>query len=102
MLVATIVALIVSMLMILVRAIAGPSVYDRILSVNMFGTKTVLIIAVGGYVLGWTSFADVALLYAMVNFIGTIAVLRFFEATAETPDDHKRAPGKPNGRETDA
>ena len=82
MLAATIFALIISMLLILARALAGPSVYDRVLAVNMFGTKTVLMISVGGYLLGWTSFADVALLYSMVNFIGTIAVLRFFEATA--------------------
>lgn len=95
MLVATLTALFLSMLLILLRAFAGPSVYDRVLAVNMFGTKTVLVIAVGGYTLGWTSYADVALLYAMINFIGTIAVLRFFEASAPehaTPDDSNGGP----------
>jgi multicomponent Na+:H+ antiporter subunit F len=81
MLTATIIAIFTSMLLILVRAFRGPSVYDRVLAVSMFGTKTVLLIAVGGYVLGWTSYADVALLYAMLNFIGTIAIMRFMEAS---------------------
>jgi len=85
MLLATILALFASMILIVLRAFAGPSVYDRVLAVNMFGTKTVLVIAVGGHALGWTSFADVALLYAMLNFVATIAVLRFFEATAKEP-----------------
>ena len=80
MLTATLIAIFTSMLLILVRALHGPSVYDRVLAVNMFGTKTVLLIAVGGYVLGWTSYADVALLYAMLNFVGTIAIMRFFES----------------------
>jgi len=81
MLLATLIALLGAMLLILARAFAGPSVYDRVLALNMFGTKTVLLIAVGGHALGWTGYADIALLYAMLNFIGTIAVLRFFEAT---------------------
>jgi len=85
MLFATLLALVVTMVLILVRAFTGPSVYDRVLAVNMFGTKTVLLIAVGGHALGWTSYTDVALLYAMINFLGTVAILRFFEATLEEP-----------------
>jgi multicomponent Na+:H+ antiporter subunit F len=85
MLLATLLAIFVSMVLILVRAFAGPSVCDRVLAVNMFGTKTVLILAVGGHALGWTSYVDVALLYAMLNFVGTIAVLRFFESTLQEP-----------------
>jgi multicomponent Na+:H+ antiporter subunit F len=81
MLVVAILAVLVTMMMALVRAIIGPSEYDRMLAANSFGTKTVLLIALGGYVLGWHSFLDVALLYAMVNFVGTIAVMRFFEYT---------------------
>jgi multicomponent Na+:H+ antiporter subunit F len=85
MLLAVLLAIFVSMILILVRALAGPSVCDRVLAVNMFGTKTVLVIAVGGHALGWTSYVDVALLYAMLNFVGTIAVLRFFESTLQEP-----------------
>ena len=57
----------------------GPSAYNRMLAANMFGTKTVLLIALGGLLLGWPSFVDIALLYAMVNFVVTVAVMRFFE-----------------------
>jgi len=76
---AALLAILVTMALALIRAFRGPSVYDRMLAANMFGTKTVLLIAVGGYALGWPSFVDVALLYAMVNFVSTIAIMRFFE-----------------------
>ncbi|OOZ39516.1 pH regulation protein F [Solemya pervernicosa gill symbiont] len=76
---AAVIAILVTMVLALIRAFSGPSVYDRMLAANMFGTKTVLLIAVGGYAMGWPSFVDVALLYAMVNFVSTIAVMRFFE-----------------------
>lgn len=76
---AAVLAIIVTMVLALVRAFMGPTAYDRLLAANLFGTKTVLLIAVGGYALDWSGFLDVALLYAMVNFVGTIAVMRFFE-----------------------
>ena len=57
----------------------GPTVYDRILAVNMFGTKTVLLIAVFGLVSGRFDYIDIALVYALINFISIVAVLRFFE-----------------------
>jgi multicomponent Na+:H+ antiporter subunit F len=71
------------MLLTLIRAFIGPTEYDRMLAVNAFGTKTVLLIALGGHALSWHSFLDVALLYAMVNFVGTIAMMRFFEYSEE-------------------
>ena len=71
-------ALLVTMLLALVRAFMGPTLYDRILAVNVFGTKTVLMIAVLGFLMGRPDFLDIALLYALINFIGTIAVLKFF------------------------
>ena len=70
-------AVMVVMAMALARAILGPTVYDRILAVNMFGTKTVLIIALIGFLAGRPDFLDISLLYALINFIGTIAVLKF-------------------------
>ncbi len=70
-------AVLVVMAMALARAILGPTVYDRILAVNMFGTKTVLIIALVGFLAGRPDFLDISLLYALINFIGTIAVLKF-------------------------
>jgi len=67
------------MALALVRAFLGPTLFDRILAVNMFGTKTVLLIAVLGVISGQSSFLDIAIVYALINFISIIAVLRFFE-----------------------
>lgn len=72
-------AVLVSMFMTLARAVRGPTIYDRILSVNTFGTTTVLFIAVLGFLNGRPDFLDLALLYALLNFIGTIALLKFFK-----------------------
>ena len=71
-------ALLVAMAMALYRAIAGPSLFDRVLSANSFGTKTVLLIGLLGFLTERPEFLDIALLYALVNFIGTIAILKFF------------------------
>ena len=71
--------ILVTMALILARAFLGPTVYDRILAVNTFGTKTVLLVAVFGYLTDRPDFLDISLLYALINFIGTVAVLKFFE-----------------------
>ncbi|TFH66202.1 MAG: pH regulation protein F [Gemmatimonadales bacterium] len=72
-------ALLGAMALAMARALLGPTVYDRVLAVNMFGTKTVLMIAVLGFLAGRPDFLDLALLYALINFVGTLAVLKFFE-----------------------
>jgi multicomponent Na+:H+ antiporter subunit F len=72
-------AILITMGLALIRAIKGPSIYDRILAVNMFGTKTVLIIAVLGFLMGRPDFMDIALVYALINFVGTITVLKVFK-----------------------
>ncbi|WP_420440960.1 monovalent cation/H+ antiporter complex subunit F [Candidatus Palauibacter sp.] len=74
---AVVAAIMVTMGLALVRAGKGPTVFDRILALNMFGTKTVLLIAVIGFVTDRPDFLDVGLVYALINFIGVIAVLRF-------------------------
>ncbi|MFC1575949.1 monovalent cation/H+ antiporter complex subunit F [Gemmatimonadota bacterium] len=79
MFVVTSLAILLTMTLALARALLGPTVYDRVLAVNMFGTKTVLIIAVLGFLSERPHFLDLALLYALINFIGTLAVLKFFE-----------------------
>lgn len=76
---ATAVALIVGMFMILIRAIAGPTVYDRILATNALGTKTIVFVTLLGYVSGRTEFIDMAIIYALVTFITTVAILKFAE-----------------------
>ncbi len=71
-------ALIVTMALALIRAVLGPTVYDRVLAVNMMGTKTVLLLCVLTYLFGRPDFLDLALAYALINFIGVLAVLEFF------------------------
>jgi multicomponent Na+:H+ antiporter subunit F len=66
-----------TMVLALVRAFLGPTVFDRVLAANMFGTKTVLLIAVSGFLTGRPEWLDLALLYALMNFIGMVALLRF-------------------------
>lgn len=73
----TLVAVMVTMGLALLRARLGPTVFDRILALNMFGTKTVLLIAVISFYTGRPDFLDLALVYALMNFIGVIAVLRY-------------------------
>ncbi len=71
------IGIVVSMSLALLRSILGPSTYDRILALNSFGTKTVLLIAVAGFLDGRPEWLDLAIVYALINFIGTLAVLRF-------------------------
>lgn len=72
-------ALLFTMVLALTRGVRGPTLYDRILAVNAFGTKTVLLIAVLGFLDGRPDFLDIAFVYALINFVATIAVLKFHE-----------------------
>ena len=76
------IALIITMALALMRAVIGPSLYDRVLAVNMLGTKTVLLLAVIAFLFGRPDFLDLALAYALINFIGVLAVLEFFRSRA--------------------
>jgi multicomponent Na+:H+ antiporter subunit F len=75
-------ATLITMGLALIRAVLGPTVYDRVLSVNMFGTKTVLLMSVIAFLAGRPDFLDLALAYALINFIGVLAVLEFFKSRA--------------------
>lgn len=70
--------LLFSMVCIIIRAIAGPTSFDRILACNSFGTHTVVTIGLICVIAGNDDYVDVALVYALINFISTIAFLRFF------------------------
>jgi multicomponent Na+:H+ antiporter subunit F len=72
------IAIFVAMFLVMVRLFAGPTLYDRVLAVNSFGTHTVLLIGVLGFLTERPDFLDIALLYALINFVGTIAILKFF------------------------
>lgn len=76
---ALVIAILVALLLVLFRALMGPSIYDRLLSVNSAGTKVVMLIAAYGFLTRRPDFVDIALLYALISYIGTIAVLKFFE-----------------------
>lgn len=71
------IATLVTMALALGRALLGPTIYDRLLAANMFGTKTVLLLSVVAFLYGRPDFLDLALVYALINFIGVIAVLEF-------------------------
>ena len=73
------IAVLITMALALVRALFGPTLYDRILSANTFGTATVLLVAVVGFLTGRPDFLDLALVYALINFIGTLAILKYFK-----------------------
>lgn len=79
MILGTALALLVAALLVLCRALMGPTVFDRILAVNALGTKTVLIVAVLGFFSSPEFFLDTALAYALINFVATIAILKYIE-----------------------
>jgi multicomponent Na+:H+ antiporter subunit F len=78
------IATLITMALALTRALLGPTIYDRLLAANMFGTKTVLLLSVVAFLYGRPDFLDLALAYAMINFIGVIAVLEFTRERADS------------------
>ncbi len=67
----------VTMLLVLVRGVLGPTAYDRLLAANAFGTVTILLIPVAGFWTGPPEWLDLAIVYALVNFVGTVAVAKY-------------------------
>jgi len=90
MLIAATIAILVVMIMAIIRAIMGPTLYDRILAVNMFGTKTVLLISLLGFVMGRPEFLDIAIVYALINFISVIGVLHYSDASIFKRSDRQK------------
>jgi multicomponent Na+:H+ antiporter subunit F len=76
------ISILITMALALVRALLGPTVYDRVLAVNMIGTKTALLLAVVAFLFGRPDFLDLALAYALINFVGVLAVLEFVQKRA--------------------
>lgn len=85
--------LMLGMALIIGRLIAGPTFYDRALAVNSFGTKIVLFLCLFSLIIGRADGVDIAILYALMNFIATIAILKFFRyrALSEPMADLPRA-----------
>ena len=77
-LLACMMALGVSILIALIRVILGPTAFDRVLAVNSIGTIVIIGVVVHGFIMERPEFVDSAILYAILNFIGTFAVLKLF------------------------
>jgi len=92
MMIAALAACAVSILLALIRTGLGPTAFDRILAVNAIGTVIILAIALHGFVMGRPEFIDISILYAVINFIGTFAVLKLF--TTGSLGDAKRGDNK--------
>ena len=71
-------AILIVMILMLIRALLGPTFSDRILAMNSVGTTTVLFVALLGFMTDRPEFLDIGLLYALINFVGTLAILKFF------------------------
>lgn len=78
MIAAALAAIMIVMVMIFIRAWLGPSLYDRILAINTFGSATVLVIALLGFYMQRPDFMDIALVYSLINFTGTVAILKLY------------------------
>lgn len=83
------IALLLALALIVGRALAGPTVFDRALAANLAGTAAILLVAVLGFLTDRPEFLDISILYALLNIIATLAVLRFFRG---------RAPGGAQGK----
>jgi multicomponent Na+:H+ antiporter subunit F len=83
------IAILITMVLAVVRALMGPTVYDRVLAVNVFGTKTVLLLSVIAFLSGRPDFLDLALAYALINMVGILAVLEFFQNRSQRNDKAK-------------
>lgn len=71
--------IVLAMALVLYWAVKGPTLYDRALAVNVIGTKTVVFLALIGFIYDRPYFLDIALVYALINFIATIAILKYSE-----------------------
>lgn len=71
--------IVLAAVLVLYRAVSGPGIYDRVLAVNVIGTKTMVLLALIGFIYKRPHFLDLALVYALINFIATIAVLKYIE-----------------------
>ena len=68
----------VAVILALVRVALGKTAFDRVLAVNSIGTLIILGIALHGFIMERPEFVDISVLYAILNFIGTFAVLKLF------------------------
>ena len=78
MFIAAMIAVLISLALLVARASLGPTVFDRLVAANAIGTHAILVLAVFGFMTGRPEFLDIGIVYAFLNLIGTLAVLKFF------------------------
>lgn len=71
--------IIVAIFLVLYRVVTGPGVFNRALAANVIGTKTIVLIALIGFFNHRPHFLDIALVYAIINFVGTLAILKYIK-----------------------
>lgn len=71
-------AVLVALTLGVIRALRGPTVFDRVLAANAIGTGAIMLLALLGFLTGRPAFLDIGILYALLNVIATLAVLKFF------------------------
>ena len=72
------IAILAALVLVIGRALAGPTVFDRLLAGNTVGSLAVLLLAVVGFLTGRPEWLDIAITYGILNRIGTLAALKFF------------------------
>lgn len=72
------IAILAALTLAVVRVLRGPTVFDRTLAGNAVGTGAIMLLAVVGFMTGRPEFLDIGITYALLNIIGTLAVLKFF------------------------
>jgi len=70
-------ALVLLAVILLYRVVRGPTMQDRVIAVNVLGTNTVVVIALIASALGQPGYLDIALVYALLNFLMSIAISKF-------------------------
>lgn len=93
MLFASVVAILIAMALVVMRAVKGPTTFDRMLAGNTVGTLAILLLAALGFLNGRPEWLDIGLVYALLNVISTLAVLKFFrhgDLSIDPDDDGPR------------
>lgn len=86
---AAMLAVIAALILVVVRVVKGPTVFDRVLAGNTTGTLAIILVAVLGFLNGRPEFLDIALTYGFLNLISTLAILKFFRFGDLAHDDQE-------------
>jgi multicomponent Na+:H+ antiporter subunit F len=85
-------AVIAALVLVVVRVVKGPTVFDRVLAGNTIGTLAIILVAVLGFLNGRPEFLDIALTYGFLNLISTLAILKYFRHGDLAHDEQEEEP----------